>query len=508
MSTEGRTKKFALNTVMAAISQIVVLVSGLITPRLMIGTYGSEINGLVSSLHQFISYIMLVEAGIGGAAIYSLYKPLAENDKHGASRIVVAARKSYRQAGYIFSAGVFALAVIYSFACKTPTLDYSTIFPLTILLGVNGCMDFFLVSGFKTIITADQRNYVISFVSICQTVLRTIIIVVCTQINVDVILLYGLVACLVFLKAGMIYAYGKKKYNYLDNKAEPDQTCLKKRWDVIYQQILGTVQVGAPAVIATFVLSLEMVSVYTVYNMVLAGINGILAIFITGLPAGFGDLIVRGETDRLQKSVSQFEVAYYYMLTIVYGLTMVLILPFVSIYMGGIETTVSYYYPLFAVTIVLNGLLYNIKTPQSMLVVSAGMYRETRHRVTTQGLIIIICGVLLGIVWGLPGIMIGSCLSNLYRTIDLIHFVPKYITHTGRAKSIGRMIRVLLNIVVICIPMFFVKFAPIDYVQWVLYALVYAVYAIAVVTITTFIFDRKELISTLKRFKSLLKRGK
>ena len=74
----NRTQKFALNSLTSMVSQIVVMAAGMITPRLMIATYGSEMNGLVSSLNQFISYITLVEAGIGGAAIYSLYKPLAE----------------------------------------------------------------------------------------------------------------------------------------------------------------------------------------------------------------------------------------------------------------------------------------------------------------------------------------------------------------------------------------------------------------------------------------------
>lgn len=76
----NRTKKFTLNSFAAAINQIVIMIVGFITPRVMISTYGSEVNGLVSSLSQFISYISLVEAGIGGAAIYSLYKPLAEKN--------------------------------------------------------------------------------------------------------------------------------------------------------------------------------------------------------------------------------------------------------------------------------------------------------------------------------------------------------------------------------------------------------------------------------------------
>mgnify|MGYP001035014822 CR=1 FL=1 len=61
----NRTQKFALNSLTSMISQIVVMAAGMITPRLMIATYGSEMNGLVSSLNQFISYLTLVEAGIG-----------------------------------------------------------------------------------------------------------------------------------------------------------------------------------------------------------------------------------------------------------------------------------------------------------------------------------------------------------------------------------------------------------------------------------------------------------
>lgn len=79
----------------------------------------------------------------------------------------------------------------------------------------------------------------------------------------------------------------------MDVKVVPDNNSLRKRWDVVYQQILGTVQTGAPTVIATLVTNLITVSVYSVYNMVMLGINGILSIFITGLPAGFGELIAK-----------------------------------------------------------------------------------------------------------------------------------------------------------------------------------------------------------------------
>ena len=113
----NRTQKFALNSLTSMISQIVVMAAGMITPRLMIATYGSEMNGLVSSLNQFISYITLVEAGIGGAAIYSLYKPLAEEDHARISSIVVAAKEL--PAGRIYFLGGY----FYSGCCLWPPFE-------------------------------------------------------------------------------------------------------------------------------------------------------------------------------------------------------------------------------------------------------------------------------------------------------------------------------------------------------------------------------------------------
>ena len=501
----NRTQKFALNSLTAAINQVVVMIVGFITPRLMISTYGSEVNGLVSSLNQFISYITLVEAGIGGAAIFSLYKPLANKDTNGVSSIVVSARKSYRQAGYIFSSGIFMLALVYALVCGTETLTFATIFPLALILGVNGCVDFFFVSGHRVLLTADQKNYILSTVGIVQTLLRTAIICVLAICRFNVVLLYAIAVTPVIVKCGFIYFYCKRAYPYIDKKALPDDSALNKRWDVIYQQILGTVQTGAPTVIATIILDFLQVSVYSIYNMVMAGLNGVLSIFITGLPAGFGELIAKGEKENLKKTVSEFEVAYYYILSIIYGITMVMMLPFISVYTRGL-TDVNYYSPVLAFVIVLNGLLYNIKTPQSMLIVSAGMYKETRWRVTVQGVIIIVMGVLLGIPFGLPGIVLGSCLSNLYRTVDLLFFVPKRITYNKARVSVFRMIRVLLNLIIICIPSFIIKINVSGYIEWVGYAIVYSVYSVLVVTVTTVLFDRKEFFSLVRRFKNMLLR--
>lgn len=500
----NRTQKFALNSLTAMVSQVVALLVGMITPRLIIGTYGSELNGLVSSLHQFISYITLVEAGIGGAAIYSLYKPLAENDHGKISSIVVAAKKSYRQAGYLFASGILILAVVYSSLSKSDTLSFFTIFSLTVLFGVSGCVNFFIVAGDRVLLTADQKNYIITASTIIHSIVKIILLITMVWLKSDVVLLYAVTALTSLITICIISTYTRKNYKYIDKSAKPDKSAMEKRWDVIYQQILGMVQTGSPTVIATILFDLVIVSVYSVYSMVVTGLNGVLNVFISGLPAGFGELIAKNETKGLKRAVTEFEVAYYYILSVAYGLALALIMPFVKVYTAGFSD-VNYIQPMLGVVIVLNGLLYNIKTPQSMLVISAGMYKETRWRVTIQGVIIIVAGVLLGLKYGVVGIVLGSCISNLYRTIDLLFFIPKHITHNSVLKTTLRMLKVVANIVLIYMPTYFMKFGITSFIEWVMLAVVWAVYALVVVTATSLIFEREYLGAVLKRVMGMLK---
>ena len=70
------------------IVQVILALSGIIIPKLIILKYGSALNGMVGSIGQFLMYAGLVEAGIGNAAIVSLYNPLMLNDTKCVSTIL------------------------------------------------------------------------------------------------------------------------------------------------------------------------------------------------------------------------------------------------------------------------------------------------------------------------------------------------------------------------------------------------------------------------------------
>ena len=68
-----RTKQAMKNVATSFLLQIVLALSGIIVPKFFIEVFGSSVNGLVSSINQFITYMSLVEAGIGAAGTVALY---------------------------------------------------------------------------------------------------------------------------------------------------------------------------------------------------------------------------------------------------------------------------------------------------------------------------------------------------------------------------------------------------------------------------------------------------
>ena len=75
-----KNKETLLNMISGLILQFFTLLSGFILPRIILTFFGSEVNGLVSSLNQFLSYISLVEGGITGVIMANLYEPIVKRD--------------------------------------------------------------------------------------------------------------------------------------------------------------------------------------------------------------------------------------------------------------------------------------------------------------------------------------------------------------------------------------------------------------------------------------------
>ena len=186
-------------------------------------------------------------------------------------------------------------------------------------------------------------------------------------------------------------------------------------------------------------------------------------------------------------------------------MTTVLIVDFVKIYTSDIHDQ-NYIFPVLGVLMALNGYLYNMKTPQGMLIGSAGHYKETRVQCTIQVLIIIIGGLILTPLYNLTGIMIASCLSNIYRCIDLIYYVPHNILNVKSTYTFKNVCLSLMGyIIIISVGFLFVKVAVVDITSWIIKALIVSIISIGIIGITAVAFYKNELKQSIKVIKRFIK---
>lgn len=502
----GRSRNFLSNAVWSYALQIVVVVSGFLVPRAIIGTYGSEANGLVSSLSQIVSYITLVEAGISAAAVFALYKPLAERDVDAVSAIVTSAKKFYYKSGAIFVVGIALLAVLYPLFVDVSGFTRLQIVVIVLFQGASGFLDFFTLAKYRVLLTATQRNWVIQAASIIYRVLYIAVILTLVWFRAPIEVVYGTAIVPIFIRTGILVAYTKKKFPEVKFNATCDNVDLDQRWDAFYLQVLSAVQSGAPVLIATFLIKdLGQVSVLTVYLFVANALLQICASLGNGTQASFGDVIARGQTDTLQRTYREFQTITYTMNSASTAVCLTLIMPFMALYTHGFNDA-NYLDPVLGFLVVFNVFLYHLKTPQGLLVLSAGLYRETRVQTSIQTLILVVGGIVGGVLDGVHGIIIGACLSNIYRDIDLAVFIPKKVTHTPVNDTIRRIALCVVKLAAASLPFAVLGVACDGWGQWLLLGVVSAVWSVVSCLFITWLFERDQYAGLLTRMRGMVAR--
>lgn len=501
-----RTKLSLYNSISAVVLQIVNLVVNLILPKVMITVYGSSVNGLVNSIKQFISYFNLVEAGLSGAAVYALYKPLAQKNKDDIDGIISASNRFYNISGFIFSALVLITAFVYPMFTSGQGISPATIALLVLIIGASGALEFFAVGKYKVLYTADQKSYVISLINAAAVAVNAVIILILASQGVNIVIVQLVALSSFFARSGMYILYGKRKYPTINPKAPPKNEALDKRWDSLILQVLGVASNATPVVVISLILGFKEASVYAVYNMVFVAVLALLTTFSNGLSAIFGDLLVRKEIDILQNAYKQYEYIYYALVTWGYACAAVLILPFMEIYTAKF-TDAEYIRPVIAVLFVINGIVSNIKTPQGMLVISAGLYKETKLQSFIQAVIIVILSVILAPHFGIGGVLVASIISNLYRDIDLIFYIPKAVTKLKPTMTIRRVLRIFLLFFLTVLPVLnFTSIKPEGPMQWVLHAIPVAIWAFIVIAGGNILIERKMAKAIVARLRGLFQK--
>lgn len=127
-------KKISRNLILGICSEILTIVLGILVPRLILSSYGSEVNGLLSSVTQIYSYVALLEAGVGLATVQALYRTLGQRNRAATNAVLSATNRYYHKTGLLYLFAILCLSVIYPLAIRSSLPSYTIV--LIIVLNV------------------------------------------------------------------------------------------------------------------------------------------------------------------------------------------------------------------------------------------------------------------------------------------------------------------------------------------------------------------------------------
>ena len=392
-------KKGTINVLCGVIGQIITICLGIVIPRLVLVSFGSEVNGLLNSVNQILVYFSLFEAGVGIAALQAMYAPVAKDDKDKIQHIMAATHLFYRKVGILYGIAVIILSAIYPFCVKSQ-ISYGVIFGVILFSGLGNCLNFLYQGKYKILLQAEGYSYVITNITTLITVLINVVKTILLLRGFDVLAVQFSFFVVNVLQMLLYYVYIHRRYSWLDLKVEPDNKAIAQKNSTLIHQISGMIFNNTDVLLLTLITqNLMIVSVYTMYNTIINMVNTM----IQQVSAGFDFRLV------------------FSAMTVVY----LVILPFMRLYTAGVSD-INYIDSSYPLVFVLVPLLTYGRTSASNLINYAGHFKETQWRAIAEASINIVASIIGIYYFGIYGALVGTILASLYRTNDMILYVYKY----------------------------------------------------------------------------------
>lgn len=501
---KSRGQKALLNTVVLAMYEVVTFACGLILPRYILKYFGSEFNGITSSITQFLGFIVILQMGIGGSTRFALYKKLANNDNYGISGIINATERYMRKVGIALLVYIGLMVIFYPHIAKT-TVSATEVRWLVLILGASSFAQYFFGITYQILLIADQRQYIYYIIVSVATIINAVVAVL-LMVTGNSIFVVKLGGAIIFVAIPVILYYFVKRLYNIDKSVQPDSEGLKGRWDVMWHSVANIVHTNSSLVILTLFADVKLVSVYTVYYLVVNGMYKILSVFTSSLEAAFGNMFAKNEKENAYKHLENYEFFMSFFVSVVFSCALVLIVPFVKIYTKGI-TDVNYVQPLFATLAVVAQMIMCIRQPYLTVVQAAGHYKQTRNGAFFEAGLNLAVSLIFTYKLGLIGVVLGTLSANLFRTLQYAFYLRKNILDRPFIKPLMMMIFTFLNVTVICILCMIVinQMSINTWTMWLVAGVICALIAGVVTLVTSLIFYRKKLFTLFKMLKSMVR---
>lgn len=439
------------------LSNFIILLIDFISRTIFIKTLGATYLGVNGLFTNVLGVLSFAELGIGTALNFSLYKPVAEDNKEKIKAIMALYKNAYRIIALIVAGIGTILLPFLKYLIKDPG-NIGNVYVYYLIFLFNTVTSYFVSYKFS-LVNAEQKNYIMTRINMIVNIITKICQILIILLTKN-FLAYLLTAAVIgLLQKIFIAKYLNNMYPYLLEKnvekiEKEELDGIKKNVGGLIWHKIGEISVHQTdnIIISSFV-NVTSVGLVSNYTLIIQAIQNLLSTLFSGAISSLGNLVA---TTDIKKQFSVFKV-YNFVNFWLFGFSaiafFVLIPPFITLWIGAGNLIDTWSLLLICINFYFMGQrisFLNYKT-------AFGIFYDDKYvvlQVAILNLIISIIGVKL---IGLPGVYVGTVLSGLYQNIRRPIIAYKRITNDKVSNYFRYTLEYFMIVLIPAVVMYFIS---------------------------------------------------
>lgn len=428
-------KSLFKNSFFSLISQLILLLFGFLSQRAMNLYLGTELVGMNGVISNVIAMLSVTELGISTAIVYHLYSALVNKDEQG----IAALMNLYRKAYYLFAIILAVLGVVITpfvhLFMKNESYSIGYVRVLYLLWLLRTVISYPL-SYKKSLLIADQNEYIVSIVTILTNI-----------IGYSAIILFATFTrkYLPALAAGIIgdtvlnlwvNHYVDCKYPFLVKmkKEKTKQELVSKLFNdlknVFVSKLCMNLLNGTDNLIISGFINITTVGIFSNYGLITRSVSNIIRALASSIQPGIGSLFVKENQEKKCEVLRYMTFLFFLIVSVAACGLYNLIDPFVE----NIWLNPSFLMERSAVRLsVLACVLRGLGEPLAVVIGVSGLFEKERKLSILASATNLIVSLALVIPYGLCGVLAGTCLAYAIQIIYRgIVFFRDYVKKNGK----------------------------------------------------------------------------
>lgn len=386
----------------------------------MIYCLGIEYTGLGGLYSSILNVLNIAELGVGAAMIFSMYKPIAEDDEEKICALVNLYKKYLRIIGAVILGLGLCLMPFLDKLISGKVPDDINIYILFLMnLAVTVCS--YWLFAYKTcILLAHQKNYVTERIDVVLNFIFSILQILTLIIFKNYYAYFGL-ELVRQICSNLVKAYAAKRrypqYKAVGKLDKAEEKGIRKKVKDIFTSRIGEViTVYADTIVISAFLGLTLLARYQNYFYIFTAVSGVIGVVFNATRAGIGNSLVLDSKDKNMKDLNIFTLLVFWVSTVCAS-------EFICIYQPFIKLWVKEKNMLPFGIVVLLSVLFLVEQYRKVLETyrtAAGTWHYDRWRPLVAGLVNLALNLSMINFIGLYGVVLSTVISQLFISIPWI----------------------------------------------------------------------------------------